>query len=77
MVKGVGRLISDENYIWASTVIYDKKVVVLFDVEIFGEKYEIWCAVIKVEKNEQGEICGSVEWCGCVLDDEHCLPVNV
>ncbi|RID64490.1 hypothetical protein BRARA_E03424 [Brassica rapa] len=65
-VKGV-RLITDEDANVSCTVIYGEKVVVFLQIEIC-EKNEIWCVEIKVEKDQKGELCGRVEWCGCLLE---------
>lgn len=53
-------------------MMYDEKVVVIFRKEFDRKqeeikKEEIWCAEIKVERYEEGEIYGRVEWCGCVF----------
>ncbi|KAL0744403.1 hypothetical protein Bca4012_085916 [Brassica carinata] len=66
-VKGVP--ITDEDVNFSCTVIYGGKVVVFLQIDI-GEKNEIWCAEIKVEKDQKGELCGRVEWCGCVLEGQ-------
>ncbi|VVA96489.1 unnamed protein product [Arabis nemorensis] len=70
VVKGVEGLMGVRT-VWPRTVIYNTKVVVVFQRELAGTKSEIWCAVIKVEMDQKGEICGIVEWCGCgcVLDN--------
>ncbi|XP_013751932.2 F-box/kelch-repeat protein At4g38940-like [Brassica napus] len=65
-VKGV-RLITDEDANVSCTVIYGEKVVVFLQIEIC-QKNEIWCVEIKVEKDQKGELCGRVEWCGCLLE---------
>ncbi|KAL0817820.1 hypothetical protein Bca101_074264 [Brassica carinata] len=67
-VNGV-KLMTGEDVKLSRTVIYGGKVVVFLQKE-FDEKNEIWCAEIKVERGEEGELCGRVEWCGCVLEGE-------
>ncbi|CAN7009638.1 unnamed protein product [Brassica rapa subsp. trilocularis] len=52
----------------ARTVTYDKKVVVIFEKDIDRNKVELWCAEIKLERDEQGEICARLDWCGCVFE---------
>ncbi|WZY83200.1 hypothetical protein YC2023_029584 [Brassica napus] len=47
----------------ARTVTYDKKVVVIFEKDIDRNKVELWCAEIKLERDEQGEICARLDWC--------------
>ncbi|CAH8305592.1 unnamed protein product [Eruca vesicaria subsp. sativa] len=48
---------------------------------LFMQADEIWCAEIKVERREGGEIWGSVEWCDVVLGGNFrimdCVPVPV
>lgn len=64
VVKGVGIL--TEDAVLSRTMIYGGKVVVLLQKQV-NDKNEIWCAEIKVERDKEEEICGRVEWCGCVL----------
>ncbi|CAN6888769.1 unnamed protein product [Brassica oleracea] len=64
--KGV-KLITDEDANVSRPLIYGEKVVVFLQIEIC-EKNEIWCVDIKVERDQKGELCGRVEWSGCLVE---------
>ncbi|CAA7037992.1 unnamed protein product [Microthlaspi erraticum] len=49
------------------TLSYGGKLALFFTKLESGEKRQIWCAEISLERRQGGEIWGKVEWCGEVL----------